>query len=149
MRSPTDPPPRPGYPDLLEMWRVLLESSWRNLAVVPAGHGVSAQMVVDALLETVQGYGDRVRVFDARSLDVPQCAKLAEDTLQAVTDGCRVVTVVDSLMRSLGSARVVKHAAAVLLVIRVGAPDMESLTSTLNLIGPERILGSVASHEES
>ena len=53
-------------------------------------------------------------------------------------------SVVDSLMQSLAGVPLLRHAEVVLLVVRVSSSDPEGLRSTIDIVGPERIVGSVA-----
>ena len=51
--------------------------------------------------------------------------------------------VVDSLMASLSGVHLVKDVDAVLLVVQVGSMDHDSMRSTLDIVGGERVVGSV------
>jgi len=58
--------------------------------------------------------------------------------------GARAVVAVDSLMQSLGGTPLVRDADAVLLVVRLGVSNFDSVQSTIDIVGRERILGAVA-----
>jgi hypothetical protein len=147
-RTRPEIPSPPGVLDLVEMWKSLLDGSWNSLAVVPSDQLVSVRAVVEALGLVTRDAADRVRVFDARGFDVDQVKALFSEIASTISSGKRVVIVVDSLMRSLAGAQVVRDANAVLLVIRMGGLDHESLTSTLDLVGHDRIVGAVSSGGE-
>jgi len=138
-----------GYPDLLEMWRALLDGDWASLAVVPGAPDVSVQLVCDALDEVVAGMKGEVRVIDARGLEVAESKRVALELSRAVAGGQRAVAFVDSVIDRLAPLHLVREATAVLLVIRVGRLHLDALTSTLSAIGAQRILGTVAAAGES
>jgi hypothetical protein len=139
----TPPHQRPGFLDLVEMWDALLVGGWDSLAVVPTDHQVSSDLVVLALETSVQKRPGGVRILDARGADAPASKRLAGEFSTAIVAGERVVVLVDSLMRSLSGVHLLQSVGAVLLVIRVAGMDLESVSSTIALIGSERILGSV------
>jgi len=137
------PVPQQGARDLEEMWTALFACDWNSLAVIPTDHGVSVQQVVDALQATVGASYPPVRFIDARGIDLAEAKRLARDLSAAVSDGFRAVVVVDSLIRSLSGVHLVQEVSAVLLVVRVGLMDLDSLTNTVAIVGSERIVGSV------
>jgi len=126
------------------MWGALLDGSWNSLALVPTDHTASVQPMVDALLLASEQAGASVRLIDGRGVDLAEGKRLVHDVDAAVSAGSRAVVVVDSLIRSLSGVHLVKGVDAIVLVVQVGAIDFESLASTVDVIGPDRILGSVA-----
>lgn len=143
--SPSVTSSPPGFHDLVDMWVALLEGGWDSLAVVPSDHEVSVDTVVDALREALRRAGsERIQVIDARDADVAAARRLASDLSSALSRGDRAVVVVDSVMRSLSGMHLIQAVNALLLVIRLGAMDVDALSSTVTLVGPERILGAVA-----
>ena len=54
----------------------------------------------------------------------------------------RAVVLVDSLIQSLAGVHLVQGVDAVVLAVHVGDMDLEALTSSVAIIGPDRILGS-------
>lgn len=138
-----------GYPDLLEMWRALLNGDWASLAVVPAAPDVSVRLVREALDEVVAGMTDKVRIVDARGLEVAECKQLALDLSLALVDGHRAVTFVDSVIDRLAPLHLVKQTTVVLLVTGVGGLHLDALESTLSAVGPQRILGTVVAPGET
>jgi hypothetical protein len=133
-----------GLPDLVEMWTALLACDWDSLAVIPTDRGVSVQQVMAALLESAVGSDPPVRCIDARGVDVAEAKRLEGDLAAALSERSRAVVVVDPLILSLSGVHLVQAVNAVLLVVQVGAMDLDSLTSTVAIVGAERILGSVA-----
>jgi hypothetical protein len=135
--------PKQRIHDIEEMWRALLDCDWNSLAVVPTDDRVSVQEVVDALLETSGALDPPVVCIDARGVDIANGKRLVRKLAAAVSERSRAVVVVDSLIRSLSGVHLVQEVDAVLLVVKVGAMDLDSLTSTVAIVGSERIMGSV------
>lgn len=131
--------------DLEQMWSSLLRGSWSSLAVVPADQGISAKVVTKALSEAVRAHGGgALAMIDATGASVAEGALLAKELASTIGAGSRAVVTVDSLMESLGGVALVRDVEAVLLVVRLGASNFDSVQSTIDIIGPGRILGSVA-----
>jgi hypothetical protein len=137
------PAPRPGVHDLEEMWTALFSCDWNSLAVIPTDDQVSVQEVVDAFDATSGASDPPVRCIDARGVDIANGKRLVRDLAAAVSARSRAVVVVDSLIRSLSGVHLVQEVEAVLLVVRVGAMDLDSLTNTVAIVGADRIMGSV------
>jgi len=130
---------------LEDMWESLLLSGWSSLAVVPADHGTSVELVTQAL-EVVTGRNAPrgFQLIDATSASVPDGEKIAREVMAAVEKGSRVVVVVDSVMRSLSGIPIIRASQEVLLVVRVGHGDPDGLNSTIGIVGADRIMGTVA-----
>ena len=137
------PAPRQEVRDLEEMWTALLACGWNLLAVVPTDHGISVQPVVDALRATSGAANPPVSCIDARGADIAEAKRLAEELAAAISRKSRAVVVVDSLMGSLSGVHLVQGANSVLLVVRIGGMDLDSLTGTVAIVGSERVVGSV------
>ncbi|MGA8890106.1 MAG: hypothetical protein WB493_00965 [Anaeromyxobacteraceae bacterium] len=145
MTRPSTPAPGPGPEgllDLREMWDALLDQGWGSLALVPTGTSVSVQSSVDALRAALQKAPQALQIIDARGADVAEGKKKLGDLRVAVADGSRAVVLVDSLIQSLAGVHLVQGVDAVVLAVHVGDMDLESLTSSVAMIGPDRILGS-------
>lgn len=132
-----------GQLDLEEMWKALLACEWDSLAVIPTDQGVSVQAVVDTLQSISSRTGRPVKCLDARGVEIAGSKRLAKDLAATLSTNTRAVVVVDSLIRSLSGVHLVQGVNAVLLVVRVGLMDLDALTSTVAIVGAERIVGSV------
>jgi hypothetical protein len=125
------------------MWRALLACAWQSLTLVPTDRGMAVQQVVDAFQSISVSAQPPIQFIDARGVDVAQGKRLAQDVEAALSKDVRLVVVVDPLIHSLSGAHLVRCAQAVLLIVRVGAMDVDALTSTVSMVGAERIVGSV------
>lgn len=149
---PTQPTPTQnaqGVLDLQEMWSALLACDWKSLTLVPTDHGMAVQEVVDAFRSVTASAQPPILFVDGRGVDVAQGKRLAQDVEAALAGPSRIVVVVDPLIHSLSGTHLVRCAQAVLLVVRVGAMDVDALTSTVSMVGPERIVGSVTAPVEA
>lgn len=127
------------------MWESLLASSWASLAVLPTDAGTSVTLVTEALgVVAARHPKGSLRLVDAQGATVAQGEELTREVASAVAGGARVVVVIDSVMWSLAGVPLLRASDYVLLVVRVGAADPEGLTSTIGIVGHDRIMGSVA-----
>jgi hypothetical protein len=59
------------------------------------------------------------------------------------SNGHRVIAFIDPITQSLAGVPLVREADSVLLVVQVDSPDVMSLSSTLEIVGAGRVIGSV------
>lgn len=138
-------PPGASASELERMWRSLLQGAWSSLAVVPTDPGTPTGPVTAALAEiTSHEEVGALRIVDARGASVDAGERLARDLAALVAAGTRAVAAVDSPIQSLGGVPLVAAADVVLLVVRLGFSDYESVQSTIEMVGHGRILGTVA-----
>jgi hypothetical protein len=131
--------------EMQQMWLSLMRGSWSSIVVVPADPGTSARAVADALVEVARLEPvDQFQIIDAVGAAPAQGERLARDLASVVESGVRAVVVVDSLMHSLGGVPLVRDADVALLVVRLGSSNFDSVQSTIDIVGRERILGAVA-----
>ena len=141
-------PPGRAFPavhpsDLEEMWRGLLSSAWRSISIVPSDPGASVREVLAALTAASSASGIRVQLLDVRGV-APEGSREASAQLAAASPARRVVLLADPAARNPAGAELIRASDGILLVVRVGTLDLESLTSALGPLGADRILGSVA-----
>jgi hypothetical protein len=125
--------------DLREMWSALLDLGWTSIALVPTEASVSVQGSVDALHASLRGVEDPPLIIDARGAGVPEGKKCLGELQAALSSGSRAVVLVDSLIQSPVGVHLVQGVDSVVLA---GEMDLEALTSSVAIIGTDRILGS-------
>jgi hypothetical protein len=138
---------RPGAAlrEMQQMWLSLMRGSWSSLVIVPTDPGTSARVVIGALVEAAhQEDVGRFEIIDAEGASPAHGERFAQELASVVAGGARAVVAVDSLMQSLGGTPLVRDAEAVLLVVRLGVSNFDSVQSTIDIVGRERILGAVA-----
>jgi hypothetical protein len=138
-------PLRAAPDELQQMWLSLMRGNWNSIAVVPTDPGISAKAVTDALVQAARlnDLGE-FTIFDAAGASIPDGTRIAREVAAAVAAGSRAVIAVDSLMQSLGGIPLVRDADAALLVVRLGSSNFDSVQSTIDIVRPGRIVGSVA-----
>ncbi len=126
------------------MWLSLVRASWSSMVVVPTDPGSSAKAVTQALLEMerLDDFGP-FRIVDAEGASPVSGEQLARDVAAAVAGGARAVVSVDPPVQSLGGIPLIRDADAALLVVRLGVSNFDSVQSTIDIVGRERILGAV------
>jgi len=127
--------------ELREMWLSILQQDWWSIAVVPTDRLVSVEPVMLALSRIGQLH--QVRIIDGQGISVADGLKLGAMMLQAVGIGPRSVVSVDSVVESLGGVSVVDRVSKVLLVMSLGLSRLESVESTIRIVGRDRVLGAV------
>ena len=138
-------PPGAAHREMQQMWLSLMHGSWSSIVVVPTDPGLSAKVVIGALLDAArQDDVGRFDVIDAEGASAAHGERLAQELASVVGRGARAIAAVDSLMQSLGGTPLVRDADAVLLVVRLGVSNFDSVQSTIDIVGRERILGAVA-----
>jgi hypothetical protein len=131
--------------EMQQMWLSLMRGSWSSIAIVPTDPGTSARVVIGALLGAAhQDDVGRFEIIDAEGASAAHGERLAQHLASVVARGARAVVAVDSLMQSLGGVPLVRDADATLLVVRLGTSSFDSVQSTIDIVGRERILGAVA-----
>ena len=130
------------------MWTALLDGTWNSLAIVPVDGGVSTDAVVEALGIVSNRTSPAVHCLDARGAEIAEAKRMAGELPTLAGGGARSVVVVASLIQSLSGIHIIQKVDAVLLVVRVGSFDLDALASTVAMVGPGRIVGSVTSSAE-
>jgi hypothetical protein len=131
--------------ELQQLWMHLIREQWTSLAVVPTEPTTSARAVTDALV-TMAGFYDfgDLKVMDAQGLSLQEGVKLAQELALTTAKGGRVVVAVDSPFQNAGAIPTILATSAAVLVVRLGSSEIESVRSVVEIIGRERVLGTLA-----
>jgi hypothetical protein len=131
--------------DIERLWRALLLTSWRGLVVIPANSSTSLESVLCSLRAVLQpGAAAEVEIVDGRGASMGDGDRLARMVTGGSSEGRRFVAFIDPITQSLAGVPLVRASDSVLLVVQVDSPDVESLASTLSIVGIDRVVGSVA-----
>jgi hypothetical protein len=135
--------PRPSS-DVERLWRALLLTGWRGLVVIPASSSTNVESVLGALRSALpHGAPSEVEIVDGRGASMGDGDRLAR-MVAGGPEGRRFVAFIDPITQSLAGVPLVRASDAVLLVVQVNSSDVESLSSTLSIVGIDRVIGSVA-----
>ncbi|MGZ6123377.1 MAG: hypothetical protein ACXWLR_00355 [Myxococcales bacterium] len=155
--------------DLQELWFATRRRDWRTLVVVPAAQGNTSALPIAKALGEVGGFirMSPVRVINAEGLDLNKIASLVMDMTGNASSsmwtmnspggnpsaGWEPAARTDATIVALESVvvnplvlPVALAADAVLLCVEVGRTELAAARHTVELIGRERIIGSVVIH---
>ena len=142
---PSSRSPQGHSSDLERLWRALMTTSWQCLVVIPAGPSTSVDSVLDALQLVLAPDGsDTTEILDGRSASMGDGDLLARQVVDGGSTGRRVVAFIDPITQSLAGVPLVRAADSVLLIVQIDSSDVESLSSTLSIVGADRVVGAVA-----
>jgi hypothetical protein len=131
--------------DVERLWRALLITTWRGLVVIPASSSTSVESVLGSLRAVLKpGAAAEVEIVDGRGASMGDGERLSKMATGGSSDGRRFVAFIDPITQSLAGVPLVRASDAVLLVVQVNSQDVESLSSTLSIVGIDRVIGSVA-----
>jgi len=128
--------------ELRRMWFRLLRGPWTSIVVIPSDPAISARAATEPLIQMSreQELGPFL-VLSGEGATAASGAGLAKDLQVAVAAGTRVVATVDSVMTNLGGVALIRDAAAALIVVRLGESRVDSINSTVDIVGRERVIG--------
>jgi hypothetical protein len=165
--------PPPGLPsrELQELWFATRRKDWKSLVVVPAAPGLSAFPIAKALGE-IGGVirMSPVQVVNAEGLDLPSIATLVQDfsgdqqrgsgsvwtssapgnngpqgaeTFSVLKQERAFIVAIEPVVTNPLALPLALAADAVLLCLELGVTDMEAARHTIDLVGRDRLVGSV------
>ena len=141
-------PPTPAHPYVLseiqELWYALQAKNWLSLAVVPSRSGSGARELARALAEVGTALrGERVLLFEAERSDSESVVKHMVQIRNYTRDNARMVIALDAPVENPTAISLIRAADAALLAVERGASDLRNARKTIELVGPDRLLGSV------
>ncbi|HUM09629.1 MAG TPA: hypothetical protein VLT82_01645 [Myxococcaceae bacterium] len=140
----------PALP-MQQLWFSIQRLPWASLVLVPADPGTSSQEVGKALHDVGKlTMGDRLRMLDARGLQLPATAPLILDmsgaapVRPAATEWSeRVLVLVDSVLSQPSGIPIALAADAVVLCLTLGKTPVAAARETVKLIGAQRFVGCI------
>ena len=126
------------------LWFSTMEKPWSSMAVVPADPDTSVEEVAAALAEI----GHRC---SSRPISVVSACGVATADVQAVvaqitslsSRGEQVLVTFDSVLDHPAAIPILRVTTAALVVVRTGQSRLSSVRRLAELIGPERVRGSL------
>jgi hypothetical protein len=139
--------------DVQELWFALARRQWRSLVLVPADEGGSAAAIATSLAEVGRQLHDSPVTFllMANPLDFASAGRLMAaldltrkggSELTVAPTGKVIVAVQPVVAEPLGLA-LIEAADVVILCIELGRTRLAAARRTIELIGRDRIAGSV------
>ncbi len=134
------------------LWFAVQTRPWLSLAVLPAGPGESALGVANALYDVgALVSGGPIRLLDARAVTLASSASLIVNMSSLVsapgerrTGGTqRAIVLLASVIDQLAGVPIVLAADAAVLTLTLGKTTLDSARRTLELVGADRVLGTI------
>ncbi|MGZ6124703.1 MAG: hypothetical protein ACXWLR_07070 [Myxococcales bacterium] len=140
----------PALP-MQQLWFSIQRLPWASLVILPADPETSAQEVAKALHDVGRlTMGERLRVLDARGVQLPATAPLILDMsgaspVRPAGTGWseRVLVLIDSVIARPSGIPVALAADAVVLCLTLGKTPVAAARETLKLIGAQRFVGCI------
>jgi hypothetical protein len=139
--------------DVRDLWLGMLRRPWKSLALVPAAPGgfIPGSALAKALCDLGALYRGRpLPLLSASNLTLDQVTQFIDTMkrLEKATNGQdqehRAIVVLESVITNPLGIAVALAVDAVLLVVELGKSDERSAQRTIELIGRDRFIGSVA-----
>ncbi len=148
--------------EVQELWFATRRRDWSSLCIVPASPGMSALGIAQSLAD-VGGLirRGRVRVIQAEGMDLGQIAQLVMEMTtpgpptsvwtsagarpgpSATPDGSPLIIALESVVANPLVLPVALASDIVLLAVELGATHLEAARHSIELLGRDRILGTV------
>jgi hypothetical protein len=130
--------------DTQRLCLAVLRAEWTTLAIVSAGPGAPGRTFSRALVETARACHLRtVKDLNAGGVAPTQLPELL-DELEAARGGeGRALVTLEDPATSPASAPLVLAADRILLLVRIGASRLRSVSEIVELVGRERVIGCV------
>jgi hypothetical protein len=130
--------------DWQRVWFSTRQRGWSSLAIIPSDAGIDVGKVAEALASIGRQHGEwpvsLVNTVGVQLADVNQVI----DSIDALTKrGECVLVPVDPITENPSTTPIVRAMSAALLVVRLGESQLSSARSVIDLVGRERLLGSV------
>lgn len=139
---------------LQELWFATRRRNWKSLVLVPASPGRSAFPLANALGETGEFISrSPVHVINAEGMDLDQVTSVATDLSGAAARSAggasergnqrSTIVSIDAVTANPLALGIALAADAVLVCIELGGTNLDVARRTIEMIGRDRIVGSV------
>jgi hypothetical protein len=133
--------------ELQQLWFACLRRPWSSLVVLPAHPEGSAQLVAQALAEIGGLHRNRpVKLINTEGLKLSMSSRAILEMTSHAMSGELTIVCADSVLSNQAGIPLALAADAVLLCVDLGQTDLISARRTIELVGANRFVGSVAIH---
>ena len=123
---------------------------WRSLALVPAATGAPPDFTLTIAVSLARTgmthLGVPIRVADATRVPLKHMVQLLEEVNNCVAAGDLVLIALSTMSESPITVSVAKAADYALLCVMMERMAVAEAKSTVDHVGPQKFIGSVASH---
>lgn len=121
-----------------------LKGEWHSLVVVPASPGLSAEKVVNALVEvSTLVRGQPAKAFSTEGLEVSAVSRVIVDVMQHLGNQGLAIVAVDSVIATQTGIPVILAADAALLVVELGVTTTADAKRTVEIVGEKKFIGAI------
>jgi hypothetical protein len=136
--------PAPGR-DWQQLWFAMLQHRWSSVVIVPAQPNVSALPAARTLAAVGRLYHQQpVRLVEAEGTDPTATSFVINSAKNRVAAGERVIIAVDSPLSNPVAIPIARVADAALLLVPLGHTLLVSAQQTIDYIGRQHFIGSIA-----
>ena len=130
--------------DWQRIWFSTRQKNWTSLAIIPSDPGIDVVSIVEGLVAVGRQHGERpVNLVNATNLHLENVQPCIESISGMAARGEWVIVAVDPVVENPSSVAVVRSTSASLLVVRLGASLLPSAQAAIDVIGRDRLLGSI------
>lgn len=139
------PAPSELGPEWPQLWFALVQRAWSSLAIVPVGPDVPALFAASALASAGRLYRHwMVHLLDAEGAGPPAAGSVVDAAADIAARGEQSIIAVDSPLANHAAIHIARSADAALLLVPLGRAGLVAARRTIECIGRERFIGSVA-----
>jgi len=137
-------PAAPSH-EIQQLWFALRRKEWSSLAVIAVEPNTSARFIAEGLAAVGELHrGVPVKLVNGEGATVAASSRLAVALSTHVAAGAMAIAVLDSVVENQAGIPVALTADAILLAVSLRRSKRSSLERTLELLGKDRVLGTVA-----
>jgi hypothetical protein len=130
--------------DWQRIWLAARQKDWASLVLVPNDASVDVVRFAEMLAKTGRVHGERpVSVVNATGVQLGEVEATIEAITQTTNRGERVVVPVDPIGDHPAAIAILRASSAALLLVRIGESELATARATIDIVGRERLLGSV------
>jgi hypothetical protein len=130
--------------DWQRIWLSASEKDWSSLVLVPNDDTVDAVRFAEMLAKTGRVHGERpVSVVSAVGVQLGEVEATIDSINETTNRGERVIVPVDPIADHPAAIAILRASSAALLLVRLGESELATAHSTIEIVGKERLLGSV------
>ena len=133
-----------GSGEIQKLWFSLVRRPWSSLAIVPLTDGETSVELANVLSEVGGIHRQRTIVtIDATRTELHRISLVLKLVAEEIKLGERVLVALPSLVSNVAGVPIAQAADAVLLCVELGQADFATARRTIELVGADRIIGSV------
>lgn len=128
-----------------QIWFAVQREPWQALVLVPAAPGASSLGAARAMLDVAKIYNlFSIQLLDATGVRPEDAGARIADIEDSLATGERVIVAIDSPLTNPSSIPIARAATSALLLVPLATARTRDAQRSIDIVGRERFLGSVA-----